>query len=75
MVRPWRKTLLEFIIANPRASGAETAAHFKSRKRGSRLSRTQMLSRALGCGREAFLRVSASLVEKLVLLLKSQSMP
>ena len=69
-VRPWHETLLEFIIANPRASGAETAMHFGVTEAWlSTVKNSDAFQEMWAMRRgEHFSRVSASLVEKVTAL-------
>ena len=65
-VRPWHETLLEFIIANPRASGPETAMHFGVSESWISIVKNSDAFQELWASRrgEHFSRVSASLVDK-----------
>jgi len=65
-VRPWHEALLEFVIANPRASGAETAQHFQVTEAWLSTVKNSDAFQELWAVRrgEHFSRVSSSLVEK-----------
>lgn len=69
-VRAWHEELLEFIIANPRASGAETALYFNVTESWLSIVKNSDAFRELWAKRrpEHFSRVSAGVSEKLTAL-------
>lgn len=69
-VRAWHEELLEFIIANPRASGAETALYFNVTESWLSIVKNSDAFKELWARRrpEHFSRVSAGVSEKLTAL-------
>lgn len=69
-VRAWHEDLLEFILAHPRASGAEIAFHFNVTESWLSIVKNSDAFRELWAKRreEHFSRVSASLSEKVTAL-------
>jgi hypothetical protein len=69
-IRPWHEALLEFIIANPRASGAETALYFNVSESWLSIVKNSDAFRELWATRrpEHFSRVSANVSERLTAL-------
>ena len=69
-VRPWHEELLEFIIANPRASGAEIALYFNVTESWVSIVKNSDAFKELWAARrsEHFSRVSAGLSDKVTAL-------